>query len=1303
MAVRRALSCLLAAGLVIPALSVAAVPAAADPLVSGITVDTGYGDGLFMSAPSSRLSPTYEATATVNVAVTTFKTRAVSSGTYSGPTVAIAPPTSATTLAPGHYTTADTATDTVAGLVVKSSTACGTTAEGTLDVVDVAYASGAISSLTAHWSYRCTGAAAWAFGEVRYASATGVTSGSETRFVQLGSTGVGTTTAAKASTLRNNGTLPLTFGTAHFTGADPGDFAVSADTCSGQTLAVGATCTVSVTSSPTAAGDRAAELEVPDGSARGFRHTDVFSGGLTPPTAPTSVAATTATDGVAVTWGLPADNGGSSITGFQVFRGTSPDSLTFLGTASGLRYGDTLSGTTASSTSYVYAVTAANAVGASPQSSTATATTPASAAVPSATALLSADVASGYSTAVPDGTTVRRDQEAGDTVTASATIQSTLGLSGARSGSSTLTATFTPPAGTPLGVGTFPLAATADASHGSLSAFGLGSLGYCPPGTGSVSITRLDETAAGAVAFLDADLSFACGSASMVNHLSARFGTATTYSEVTVADVDAGDAVVSGSKTVQSSYTNTGTTTVTVSGVALTASDGTATSDWMFPAGGATCAGAVLSPGASCTTDIASTPTTGGTRTGLVVYSDSTPAGTHTRHLTAYGALTPLAPSSFSVSRQAGKVSLSWSNGFSDGAGRMPSSWTVLVGPDTDHLSPLSTATSPTVTDPSTADGYRVYRVTATNAAGTSPSTDVPVDAGLDAPTAAGFTTVKTLSLSWQAGSKLPSDPATGYRVYRGTTATTLTAVADVTTLSYTSAAPAAGVHAYLVVAPLAGATVGPRSAVVDLVGTTTQLVVSTLTASASRLDIRGTNGGTGSTLPLTNPGYPQARLDVAVNPQGTKVAYVQESSTNHVSDDIWVSNVDGSGSPLQITSSGAQKDGLGWSLDGTKVAYAEASGSSSVLKVVSTDGSNVTSTVPGSTGLSHPSYLDAATLVAEDDSSLTAPLVKVDVANGTRTALSATAGGISPSVRPDGTEIAYLLPTGANHYDLLRVVNLRTNAVRVIPAPTSSYLSTPSWTRDGSRLYTATDRGSVISVASDGASAFSSSGSTGAVGVAVSTPDTTAPTGLKLAGVPTSTLAASLTPTFSASDALNGIRSYTLLYRRAAYNSGFGATVSLTLTAPRAITLIKGSTYCFSLRATDRAGNTTPTSAEQCTVVPLDDRSLTRSSAFAPITSSAYYAATAMRTTSKGATLTRTGLMAQSQLLVVVTTCSTCGTFDVFLGSTRIGSVNLHSATTVNKKVIALPSFSIRNGTVTLRVTSSGKTVIIDGLGVRK
>lgn len=78
-------------------------------------------------------------------------------------------------------------------------------------------------------------------------------------------TTLGTTSAAKVIKVKNNQNALLTFsGTPFtFTGTDPGDFAQAATTC-GSTLAAGATCTLSITFTPTAKGVRTAALSVAD-------------------------------------------------------------------------------------------------------------------------------------------------------------------------------------------------------------------------------------------------------------------------------------------------------------------------------------------------------------------------------------------------------------------------------------------------------------------------------------------------------------------------------------------------------------------------------------------------------------------------------------------------------------------------------------------------------------------------------------------------------------------------------------------------------------------------------------------------------------------------------------------------------------------------------------------------------------------------------------------------------------------------------------------------------------------------------
>ena len=89
------------------------------------------------------------------------------------------------------------------------------------------------------------------------------------------------------------------------------------------------------------------------------------------PDAPTLLTATPGNESVALTWSAPAD-GGSPITGYEVYRGTTSGAgtlLTTLGVVTG--YVDT---TVVNGTTYFYEVSAVNADGAGPRSNERSAT-----------------------------------------------------------------------------------------------------------------------------------------------------------------------------------------------------------------------------------------------------------------------------------------------------------------------------------------------------------------------------------------------------------------------------------------------------------------------------------------------------------------------------------------------------------------------------------------------------------------------------------------------------------------------------------------------------------------------------------------------------------------------------------------------------------------------------------------------------------------------------------------------------------------------------------------------------------------
>jgi hypothetical protein len=78
---------------------------------------------------------------------------------------------------------------------------------------------------------------------------------------------VGQTSPAQDVAVTNTGSVPLHVGAGSIVGAAADEFATPADGCSGTTVAVGASCTVSVAFAPTRAGAASAHLHIPDDSA----------------------------------------------------------------------------------------------------------------------------------------------------------------------------------------------------------------------------------------------------------------------------------------------------------------------------------------------------------------------------------------------------------------------------------------------------------------------------------------------------------------------------------------------------------------------------------------------------------------------------------------------------------------------------------------------------------------------------------------------------------------------------------------------------------------------------------------------------------------------------------------------------------------------------------------------------------------------------------------------------------------------------------------------------------------------------
>jgi GH25 family lysozyme M1 (1,4-beta-N-acetylmuramidase) len=190
----------------------------------------------------------------------------------------------------------------------------------------------------------------------------------------------------------------------------------------------------------------------------------------------------------------------------------------------------------------------------------------------------------------------------------------------------------------------------------------------------------------------------------------------------------------------------------------------------------------------------------------------------------------------------------------------------------------------------------------------------------------------------------------------------------------------------------------------------------------------------------------------------------------------------------------------------------------------------------------------------------------------------------------------------------------------------------------------------------------------------------------------------------WSSSDAGTGVASYDVRYRTAPYNGGFGvetAWQSSTSATSATFAGSPGTTYCFSARARDRAGNVSAWSGDTCTSLPVDDRTLAAASGtWLRRFADGYYRRTYSSSATSGATLVLHGIETR-RLALLATRCPTCGTVRVFWNGTLLKQVSLTAQTLAKRQLVALGSFpSVQTGTVRIRVSSSGRPVQIDGLG---
>src|SRR5207248_1723733 len=159
-----------------------------------------------------------------------------------------------------------------------------------------------------------------------------------------------------------------------------------------------------------------------------------------------------------------------------------------------------------------------------------------------------------------------------------------------------------------------------------------------------------------------------------------------------------------------------------------------------------------------------------------------------------------------------------------------------------------------------------------------------------------------------------------------------------------------------------------------------------------------------------------------------------------------------------------------------------------------------------------------------------------------------------------------------------------------------------------------------------------------------------------------------SFTLHWTATDPETHVASYDIRYRRAPFGGSFGGFVVWQhdvqgLTSDKFVDA-PGSTYCFSARATNKAGATSDWSGEACTAVPIGVRAFAPRAPWKTKPNDGYYQGAFAIASSKGATLARARLSAR-HLGVLATRCPGCGSVVVRWNGHALRTFSLAAAKT--------------------------------------
>lgn len=203
----------------------------------------------------------------------------------------------------------------------------------------------------------------------------------------------------------------------------------------------------------------------------------------------------------------------------------------------------------------------------------------------------------------------------------------------------------------------------------------------------------------------------------------------------------------------------------------------------------------------------------------------------------------------------------------------------------------------------------------------------------------------------------------------------------------------------------------------------------------------------------------------------------------------------------------------------------------------------------------------------------------------------------------------------------------------------------------------------------------------------------------------PTGTVAYAATDPYA--PAATGVASYDVRWRVGTPTTKFGAwhypkRWQHTAKTTMAVSGIQaGSTYCYSIRVRDRAGNQSAWTVPVCSSRMFDDAAIAASGTWARRSGAkGLYNGTYSLTSSYGATLSRRGTF--RRVAVAAYQCPTCGTLYIYSGAHLLKKWSLKSSRSGMTSWISRLLTS-RRATVRIKNVTSGRMVLVDAVGLAR